>query len=283
METVKKNFMPELQNSEGGHRGPRDLSSNAIMAHLRGDFWKKIICYESVDSTNELALALSLKSPESGTVIIADSQAKGRGRLGRVWVSPPGRNIYMSAILTPEIELRDATLLTVVAALACASALRNKTGLIANIKWPNDLIVGGKKIGGILTELRSGHDKINFAVMGIGINVNSGGDDFPEELERIATSVKEETGRNQSRSGIIAEVLNEVERWYEKLMNEGRFPLLEEWRKLSSTVGKRVRVTLCREVLSGFAEDIDKEGMLVLKLASGERRRISAGDLTELR
>jgi BirA family biotin operon repressor/biotin-[acetyl-CoA-carboxylase] ligase len=275
--------MSELQNLEDGHIEARDLSSHAIIAGLRSDFWKKIICYESVDSTNELALALSLKSPESRTVIIADSQEKGRGRLGRVWVSPPGRNIYMSAVLIPEIEPRDVAFLTIAAALACASALRSKTGLIVNIKWPNDLMARSKKIGGILTELRSGHDKINFAVVGIGINVNSGGEDFPEELGQIATSVKEETGRYYSRSGIIAEVLNELEQRYEKLINEGRFPLLEEWRKLSSTVGKRVRITLCKEVLSGLAEEIDKEGMLVLKLVSGERRRISAGELTELR
>lgn len=275
--------MSELQNLEDGNIESRDLSSRAIIAGLRSDFWKKIICYESVDSTNEFAMALSLKSPESRTVIIADSQAEGRGRLGRVWVSPPGRNIYMSAVLVPEIAPRDVTFLTVAAALASASALRSKTDLIANIKWPNDLMVRGKKIGGILTELRSGHDKINFAVVGIGINVNSGGEDFPQELEHIATSVKEETGRYYSRSGIIAEVLNELEQQYKKLINEGRFPLLEEWRRLSSTIGKRVRITLCTEVLSGLAEEIDEEGMLVLKLASGERRRISAGDLTELR
>jgi BirA family biotin operon repressor/biotin-[acetyl-CoA-carboxylase] ligase len=275
--------MSDLQNFEDGHIQSGDLSTHAIIAGLRSDFWKKVICYESVDSTNEFALALSQKSPESRTVIIADTQAKGRGRLGRVWVSPPGRNIYMSAVLVPEIEPRDATFLTVAAALACASALRNKTDLIANIKWPNDLMARGKKIGGILTELRSGYEKINFAVVGIGINVNSGDEDFPKELGNVATSVKEETGEYYSRSGIISEVLNELEQWYEKLMNEGKFPLLEEWRKLSSTIGGRVKIALSTEVLSGLAEDIDEEGMLVLKLASGERRRISAGDLTELR
>jgi BirA family biotin operon repressor/biotin-[acetyl-CoA-carboxylase] ligase len=275
--------MPELSGLGNGSIEVRDLSSHAIIAGLRSDFWKEIICYESVGSTNERALALSRRCPESGTVIIADSQTKGRGRLGRVWVSPPGRNIYLSALLKPELALREATLLTVAAALACVSALKRKTGLNVNIKWPNDLMVGGKKIGGILTELRSGHDKINCAIVGIGINVNSRDRDFPEELRSIATSVKEGTGKYHSRSGIVAEVLNELERWYKKLIDEGRFPLLDEWKKLSSTIGKGVRVSLCKEVLSGFAEDIDQDGMLVLKLASGEIRRISAGDLTELR
>jgi BirA family biotin operon repressor/biotin-[acetyl-CoA-carboxylase] ligase len=281
--TRKNIFKPEMQHLEDNHIESGDLSSEAIIAELRSDFWKKIICYGSVDSTNDLALALSLKSSESRTVIISDSQAKGRGRLGRVWASPPGRNIYMSAVLVPEIEPREVTFLTVAAALACASALRSKTGIITTIKWPNDLMARGNKIGGILTELRSVGDKIKFAVIGMGINLNSGSEDFPEELRHIATSVKEETGRDHPRNEIIAEILNELERWYKRLINESRFPLLEEWRKQSSTIAKRVRITLCKEELSGLAEDIDDEGMLVLKLASGEKRRISAGDLTELR
>lgn len=275
--------MRDMQNSEDGTVESGDLSSHSVFAGLRSDFWKKIILHESINSTNEFALSLSLRGPESGTVIVADSQERGRGRRGRVWVSPPGSNIYMSAILKPEIAVRDATFLTVAAALSCAHALRSKTGLNVNIKWPNDLMVSGKKIGGILTELRSGHDKINSAVIGIGINVNFCGEDFPEELVNIATSVKELTGKYFSRSEIIAEVLNELERWYKKLTGAGRFSLLEEWKRLSCTTGRVVRVTLCNEVISGLAEDIDDEGMLVLKLASGERRRISSGDLTELR
>lgn len=279
----ENNRMCDMQNSEDGPVESGDLSSHAVFAGLSGDFWKKIIRHKSISSTNEFALSISLKGAESGTVVIADSQARGRGRVGRVWISPPGSNIYMSAVLRPEIAVQDAPFLTVAAALACAYALRSKTGLTVNIKWPNDLMVSGKKIGGILTELRSGRDKIKFAVIGIGINVNSQGKDFPEELANIATSVKEVTGKYFSRSDIIAEVLNELERWYKKLMGDGRFLLLEEWKRLSCTVGKWVRVTLCSEVISGLAEEIDEEGMLVLKLSSGERRRISAGDLTELR
>lgn len=275
--------MTDLQNLDEGNNESGDLSAQAVIKGLRSDFWKKIICYESVDSTNESALALSLNSPESRIVIISDSQAKGRGRLGRAWVSPPGRNIYMSAVLIPEIKPKNATFLTIAPALASASALRSKTGLTVKIKWPNDLMVRGRKIGGLLTELRSGNGKIKFAIMGMGINVNSGGEDFKGELGQIATSVKEETGRSYARSAIIAEILNELEQWYWKLINQGRLPLLEEWRNLSSTIGKEVRINLTREVLSGLAEDIDSEGMLVLKSASGEKRRISAGDLMELR
>ncbi len=283
MATGENNIMRDKQGLEDGTIGSGDLSSNAIFSGLSGDFWKKIIHRESINSTNEYALSLSLRGPESGTVIIAESQARGRGRMGRVWVSPPGSNIYMSAVLKPEIAVRDAAFLTVAAALACAHALRSEAGLNVTIKWPNDLMVCGKKIGGILTEIRSAHDEINFAVIGIGINVNSLSKDFPAELADRATSIKEVTGRHFSRSRIIAQVLNELERWYKKLTGDGSFPLLEEWKRLSCTIGKVVRVTLFSEVISGIAEDVDEEGMLVLRLASGERRRISSGDLTELR
>ena len=275
--------MSESPGSGEGFIESGDLSYPEIMAGLRSDFWKEIICYKSVDSTNERALVLPLKFPGAGAAIIADSQTKGRGRLGRVWVSPPGRNIYMSALLAPEIALRDAALLTVAATLACVWALRNKTGLDVKVKWPNDLMADGKKVGGILTELRSVNDRIKCAAIGIGININTRTGDFPAALRSSATSVMAETGKCHSRSGVVSEVLNELERWYRKLIYAGGFPLLEEWRKLSSTIGKGVRVTLYADVLSGLAEDIDENGMLVLKLPSGERRRISAGDLTELR
>ncbi len=259
-----------------------DLSSGEVLSRLRSDFWKKIIHLKSISSTNEFALSLPVRSAESGTVIIADSQSRGRGRMGRVWVSPQN-NIYMSAVLKPEIAVRDAAFLTVAAALSCVHALKSEAGLTVHIKWPNDLMAGSKKIGGILTEIRSGHDQIHFAVIGIGINVNSLSKDFPGELANTATSVKEVTGKYFSRSQILAQVLNELEQLYKKLIGGGILQLLKEWKRLSCTVGKMVKVTLFDEVISGIAEDIDKEGMLVLKMASGERKRISSGDLTELR
>jgi BirA family biotin operon repressor/biotin-[acetyl-CoA-carboxylase] ligase len=275
--------MSELPGSGDKFIESGDLSSHSIIAGLRSDFWKEIICYESVDSTNELALALALTFPEAGAVVIADSQTKGRGRLGRTWISPPGCNIYMSALLAPAIALRDAALLTVASTLACAGGLRNKTGLDVKIKWPNDLMVDGKKVGGILTEVRSLNDKIKYAAIGIGVNVNARAEDFPAALRSSVTSVADETGRCFSRSEVISELLNNLELWYRKLLYSGRFPLLEAWRKISSTIGKGVRVTLYSEVLSGFAEDIDDSGMLILRLPSGERRKINSGDLTELR
>jgi BirA family biotin operon repressor/biotin-[acetyl-CoA-carboxylase] ligase len=260
------------------------LSPERIQAGIRDGFWEKVLLFESVDSTNERALALPASElPDSGAVLIAESQTNGRGRHGRRWVSPPGLNIYLSAILRPSCAPRDATLLTVIAAVSAASALRNRTGLGIRIKWPNDLMVNGRKIGGILTELRSGRGKISRAVIGMGMNVNSEAADFPAELREIATSVWAETGEKFSRTEIIIEILTELEGWYKRFIKEGRLPVLEEWKRLSSTLGKKVRVVLGTETISGIAETIDAEGMLMVRLRSGETRRVSAGDVTELR
>lgn len=257
-----------------------DLSEDEIMAQVRGDLWKKIYFYESVDSTNKLAASLSIKDRiDSGTLIIADRQEKGRGRLERTWFSPPGKNIYLSIILKPEIEPKDATLLTVLAAVACTIAIRKTSGLKVVIKWPNDLIFSEKKLGGILTEVRSEPDKIKIAIIGIGINVNIESKDFPDEIRSLATSIKDNTGEYHSRSRIIIQILKEFEAFYNIFKKKGSVPLLKKWKQLSSTIGKNVRVTTGRETISGVAEDIDEEGMLILKLRSGVLKKISTGDV----
>jgi BirA family biotin operon repressor/biotin-[acetyl-CoA-carboxylase] ligase len=262
-----------------------DLSADEVLSLLKGDFWKKLLFYQSVASTNEVASALVSHGDNGsiGTVIIADAQERGRGRLGRRWVSPPGLNIYMSIVLRPDILPRDATLLTLLAAVASARGVRHSTGADVSIKWPNDLVASQKKIGGILTEARSDPDRITQAVIGIGINVNMECRDLPDGIDAIATSLLEETGKRQSRTKIIAAILEEFEYWYKLLMRSGRGALLSEWRKLSSTLGRRVSVVTARETVQGRAEDIDDEGMLVLRLPSGEKRLIGAGDLTLLR
>ncbi len=261
-----------------------DLSVEEILCEVKGDFWKEILFHERTGSTNELAASLSLQNDHaSGTVIIADMQEKGKGRLGRRWISPPGVNIYMSVILRPEMAPRDATLLTLLSAVACTAAIRAVTGVDAGIKWPNDLIASGKKLGGILTEVKTDPDRIDVAVVGIGINVNVDPADFPEEIKGTATSIRGETGRRFSRSGIIIRILKEIEYWFRVLKSEGRVPLLQEWRRLSFMIGREVTVSTARGVVSGTAEDIDDEGMLVLRLPSGEKARIISGDVTSVR
>lgn len=260
-----------------------DLSIGDIKILIKGDIGREVFFYESVDSTNTVAAELAEKGTPEGTVVIADSQEKGRGRLGRFWVSPPHVNIHMSIILRPEIEPKDVTLLTIMSAVACVTALRGVTGLKVTIKWPNDLIVSGKKMGGILTEVKSDPDRIIFAVIGVGINVNMDVDMFPDDIRQIATSVKNETGEMHSRTAIIVEILNELEHWYKILKRTGGKPLLSEWQQLTSTLGRDVRITVGKETFTGIAESIDDEGMLILRLPSGMLKKISAGDLTILR
>lgn len=278
----EKGFIIEAVPSKGYRLiKPPDLSAEEILAGICGAFWKGVLFYEKIDSTNELASALSIKrNLDSGTVIIADMQEKGKGRMGRSWVSPPGLNIYMSIVLRPELGPRDSTLLTIIPALACAAAVRSEAGLDIMVKWPNDLVVQGKKLGGILTELKTDLDKIHVAIIGIGLNVNMTGRDFPEEIRPIATSMREVTGKLYSRSAVIIGILREIEYLYAKLKTDGKEAMLAEWRRVSSILGKKVNVSFGNEIISGIAEELDNDGMLILRLPSGAMKRMSAGDVT---
>jgi BirA family biotin operon repressor/biotin-[acetyl-CoA-carboxylase] ligase len=258
------------------------LSAEVLVSGLGSRFWEDILCYQSVASTNDIAMSLPLKNDlRSGLVILAETQEKGRGRLGRKWISPPGLNVCMSMLLRPEIEPRHAAFLTIMTALASASALREETGLDVRIKWPNDLMVSGKKLGGILAEIKTEDNCIQKAVIGVGININSSASDFPEEIADIATSVLLETGRYFPRAGIITGILNSFEARYNLLRTGRRGLLIKEMRALSSSLGREVRITDCGVTISGLAEDIDEEGMLLVRLASGHLRRVGSGDLLE--
>jgi len=258
------------------------LNCDEIKKRVRGAIGQKILFYQNTGSTNTLALELADTNAE-GLVIIADSQNNGKGRLGRTWWSPPEKNIYMSILLKPRIEHSEVTLITIMSAVACATAIRKTAGLKATIKWPNDLIISGKKIGGILTELKLKDKRITHAVVGIGINVNSGRNQLPGDIRETATSVKIENGSTVSREELISETLNEIDRWYAILKDGGKDMLLEEWKGLSSTLGKKVSVIIGNRTLFGAAESIDREGRLILRLASGEVETIHSGDLTVLR
>jgi len=215
--------------------------------------------------------------------VLADSQEKGKGRLGRFWISPSGVNIYMSIITRPEADPEDATLLTIMTAVGCTIALRRVTNLNVSIKWPNDLMASDKKLGGILTEMKTCPGRVIFAIIGIGINVNVDIDVFPDDVKKIATSVKNETSKVYSRTEIIAEILNELDKWYKILKGMGKKILLTEWQRLTSTLGREVKVSVGKETFAGLAESLDDKGMLILRLMSGELKRISSGDLTILR
>lgn len=254
-----------------------------IKSLIKGDIGRKIIFFESIDSTNTRAMELAEKGSPHGTVVIADSQTKGRGRLGRTWVSPPESNIYMSIILRLGLQPKDATLLTIMAGVACAIAIMDITGLEVKIKWPNDLIASGKKLGGILTEMKSEPTRIIFAVVGIGINVNIKVADFPPDIQFIATSIREELGEIKSRTLIAAEILKEIEQWYKVMISNGKEQLLDECRRLSSILGREVSITTDTETFTGIAQDIDDGGMLILRLPSEALKKIHSGDVALLR
>lgn len=253
-----------------------------IRERIKGSVGKEILYFEKVGSTNALAMDIAEKVTD-GTVVLADSQEKGKGRLGRIWLSPPGVNVYLSVILKPALTSRDAALLTFMAAVAGAHALRRTSGLEVRIKWPNDLVVSERKLGGILTETKIERQRILVAVIGIGLNVNMDIDAFPEDLLHTATSVKIETGRIFSREMIIAEILNEMDRWYTELKGKKREILLHEWQRLTSTLGRHVTALVGKEAYTGLADSVDDEGRLIIRLPSGRTRKISSGDITILR
>ncbi|MDP2168098.1 MAG: biotin--[acetyl-CoA-carboxylase] ligase [Thermodesulfovibrionales bacterium] len=279
----EKGFIIEASSGKGYRLlSAPEFSVEELQALLKGRFGKEIIFLKKTASTNDLAMELAQNHAPEGTVVIADSQTNGRGRLGRRWSSPQGVNIYMSVILRPEIAPKDATLLTIMSAVSVAEAVKKTTGLDVTIKWPNDLIVSGRKLGGILLEMRSEPDRILFAVVGVGINVNIRSSAFPPDIRDIATSVLEETGDQAKRTTIAAEILTGMENNL-NLLKQGKISLLlQMWRGLSSTLGRDVIVTTGDITIRGTAEDIDREGRLILSTADGPLK-ISAGDLTVLR
>jgi BirA family biotin operon repressor/biotin-[acetyl-CoA-carboxylase] ligase len=259
-----------------------DISIKEIKSRIKGTIGKEIFFYSTVSSTNTIATELAEKNVE-GAVVLADSQERGRGKVGRLWVSPQGVNIYMSIITRPEIDLKNGTLITLMSAVACATALRRSTGLPVTLKWPNDLMVNDKKIGGILTEVKTEDQKIILAIIGIGINVNMEADAFPEDIRKIVTSIKVQTGVTHSRTEIVSEILNEMGNWYKFIKKLCKTKIISEWRRLTSTLGREVTVAVGKETFSGLAESMDDDGILILRLPSGKKKRIYSGDLNIIR
>jgi len=220
------------------------FTKEEIEAVLCGDITgREIICLETATSTNDVAMELAArkKNPE-GIVVIADTQTKGRGRFGRKWISPPGVNCYFTVILRPSVPQNDLTLFTLMAAVATVSAIREFTGLKAEIKWPNDILLNGKKTGGILTESRSARGRIGLMAIGIGININMSLNDLPEDIRSFSTSLSAESGKYFDRAGLLGKILGELERYYKILLKGNKGALINDWLRLNSTIGNKVTV-----------------------------------------
>lgn len=247
---------------------------------LRTDFiGREIHHYRKVSSTQEAAKGLAAEGAKEGTMVIAETQARGKGRRRREWRSPAG-GVYISIILRPQINPARAPLLTLLAGVAVAKVLRRLYNLKAELKWPNDVMVDDKKICGILTEMTAETEAVNYCIVGIGINANVELARFPQEFRASTTSLKKKLGVHVSRAELARELLEEVEQLYTVFKERGPAPILEGWKALTNTLGARVQITGQTEVTKGRAVDVDQDGALIIMLADGSLRRIISGDLS---
>ena len=261
-------------------RSPDLLTPSEVSPLLKTKWIGRTIHYfHAIDSTNSKAYELALAGAEEGEVVIAESQEKGRGRLGRKWFSPPFLNLYLSVILRPKIPPHQASLITLMAAVATADAVQKLSKLSPSIKWPNDILLEGRKVAGLLNEIHSEMDRIHFVILGIGVNLNMGAKMFSKEIQEVATSLKKEMGQVISRKAFLQALLLELEMWYEIFLKEGALPVLKAWRDRAQIEGRSVKVTSLGETLSGIAVDIDSDGALILEMGDGEQKRIVAGDV----
>jgi len=246
------------------------------------DLGQVLHCHEELPSTNDLAKQLAEEGAAHGEVVLAEKQTAGRGRRGRVWYSPGGRNLYFSAVLRPEeLPPHRAPEVTLVASVALCHAIR-QAGVDAGIKWPNDILVGGRKVCGILTEMAADPDRVQWIVLGVGVNLNARPEDFPEEIRSQATSLSVERRQPVPRALFAAAALGLLEEWLDRFDREGFGGVRDEWRVLSETLGREVRVELDGREIVGRAEDIDDSGALLVRTAR-TRERVVSGDVEHLR
>ncbi|WP_156774350.1 biotin--[acetyl-CoA-carboxylase] ligase [Fictibacillus arsenicus] len=244
-----------------------------------GTFGKKVTYKTSVKSTQEIAHSLAREGALEGSIVLADEQTGGRGRLGRAWQSPSGTGIWMSLILRPEIPLQKAPQLTLLIAVAASRAIEKVTGLEAAIKWPNDLLIKGKKVAGILTELQAEADSIHSVIVGIGMNVNQEKKHFTEEISEIATSLAIEGGKTYKRAEIAGAVLQEIENLYRSYLVKGFAVIKLLWEARAYSLGKRITARSVTGSITGYAKGITDEGVLLLEDDNGEIHSIYSADI----
>ena len=250
------------------------LSQAEILSSIRGSWAGREILYlDEVDSTNTAAKKAAENGAVHGTLVVSERQTGGKGRRGRAWDSPRGTGIFMTLILRPNMAPVHASMLTLVAALAVADGIRECTGAESLIKWPNDIVMSGKKICGILTEMSADPDCINYVAVGIGINVNM--EEFPEEIRGVAASIFTETGKKTKRSLLISAVMAAFERYYEVFMKTTDMSgLLEDYNGKLANCGRTVRVLDPAGEYSGTAIGIDREGELLVEMEDTTVRRV---------
>lgn len=262
---------------------PDVLSAEEILPLIRTKaIGRRILHFDNVTSTNDVARDLAVKGEREGTVVIAETQGQGRGRLGRAWISPPG-GVYFSVILRPVLPPGRLANVTLMTAVATAAAIREATGVDVSIKWPNDVMADGRKIVGILTEMLGEADAVNFVIVGIGINANTDPRQYPQSVRSTLTSLSAVLGEPVDRLALAAAVLQHFDEDWTRL-GRGQFAdVLQDWRRLSSTLGAPVRVSTVRGVFEGTALDIGPDGELIVAMSDGRKCTFTSGEVEHLR
>jgi len=240
---------------------------------------RQIFYYPQVDSTNLRAKSAAARGVPDGTLILTDYQTRGQGRLDRKWQSPPGKNLLFSVIFYPSVPPHKVFQLTLLASLSVCKSLISIAKIKAGIKWPNDIYVNNRKICGILTEFSANSDRVNWAVVGIGINVNFNPLSDPE-IGTIATSIKRERGKSQKRIDLLRSILEEMDRLYLRFLSGNLAAIREEWLSHSISLGKPVTILSDKHQEEGTVETIDENGALILRTLQGERKKIIYGELS---
>ena len=274
-----------IESSDRGYlllKVPNRLLPYQIQEDLEtGYIGHDIHYFSEVDSTNQVAKELAEEGAPEGTIIIAEMQRRGRGRRGKKWLSPEG-GVWMTIILRPEIPPAKAPLLTLVTGVAVARTLQTECGLDVGIKWPNDILIGDKKVCGILTEAEADKGTLDYVVVGVGIDLNVDLEEFPPELKNGATSLQQELQREIYGAEVVQKFLINFEELYEKFKDD-QFPeILSQWRRLSKTIGRYVEVHKTGRNVYGEAVGITKDGILVLELDDGSLRKIISGECIHL-
>jgi len=262
---------------------PDVLTPDLLRKRLKGTlFGKRVFHFFTTDSTNRVAMDLGFAGEPEGTVVMAEAQTAGRGRVGRGWHSEKGMGLYFTVLLRPKLAPAQAPLLTILAGVSAHTAIAAQTGLVPELKWPNDLLLNGKKLGGILTEMHAEPNAVRFVIVGIGINVNQ--EKFPTELGSIATSIRKESGRMSYRLELLVRLLAQFESDYNRLLREGPSFVVERFESVSSFAkGRRVRVDTGAEWYTGVTAGLSPEGLLLVSRDNGALTTVIAGDVTEVR
>jgi BirA family transcriptional regulator, biotin operon repressor / biotin---[acetyl-CoA-carboxylase] ligase len=259
---------------------PKSISADRVQLGLKTEFIGKVIHYEeTVDSTQKIAHLLSHEGAVEGTVVIAEEQTGGRGRMDRVWHSPKSTGVWMSLILRPKIPLQRAPQLTLLTAVAIVQAIQEITTLTPQIKWPNDILIEQQKVTGILTELQADADRIISVIIGMGLNVNQTEDDFPPALRDIATSLRVKEGKEIDRADLIKVIFHKFETLYMIFLEKGFYPIKLLWESYAISIGKDITARTLNGTFTGKALGITDEGVLKVKDDDGEIHHIYSADI----